>query len=130
VPLNFQSFRVSTKTFKTRFRLCITKNKIGKRFAGYPKTNNRTKIEKLHQQNFDALADKIYCFQNEKNTIEQFVLRFRDCNTKYLEIKSIVEEQGNRLLTEQAGLLTSALIAVVEASRLNPDRYAVIYDNK
>jgi hypothetical protein len=27
-------------------------------------------------------------------------------------------------------LLTSALIAVVEALRMNPDRYAVIYDSK
>ena len=74
-----------------------------------------TDIEKLHQQNFDALTDKIYCLQNEKNKLEQFVLRFRNSNKKYLKIKSIVEEHVNRLLTEQGGLLTSALIAVVEA---------------
>jgi hypothetical protein len=31
---------------------------------------------------------------------------------------------------EQGGLLTSALLAVVEALRLNPDRYAIIYNNR
>ena len=29
-----------------------------------------TDIEKLHQQNFDALTNKIYCLQNEKNKLE------------------------------------------------------------
>jgi hypothetical protein len=89
-----------------------------------------TDIEKLHQQNFDALTDKIYILQNEKNKLEQFVLMFRSSNKKYLKIKGIVEEQVNRLLIEHSGLLTSALLAVVEALRLNPDRYAIIYDNK
>jgi hypothetical protein len=54
---------------------------------------------------------------------------FRNSKKKYLEIKGIAEELVNRLLTEQGGLLTSALLAVVEALRLNPDRCAVIYDN-
>jgi hypothetical protein len=47
-------------------------------------------------------------------------LRFRNSNKDYLKIKSIVEEQVNRLLTEQGGILTSALLAIVEALRLNP----------
>jgi hypothetical protein len=89
-----------------------------------------TDIEKLHQQNFDALTDNIYCLQTEKNKIEQFVIRFRNSNKKYLKIKSIAGEHVNRLLTEQGGLLTSALLAVIEALRLNPDRYAVIYNTK
>ena len=36
-----------------------------------------TDIEKLHQQNFDTLTDKIYSLQNEMNKLEQFILRFR-----------------------------------------------------
>jgi hypothetical protein len=55
-------------------------------------------------------------------------LRFRNGNKKYLKIKGTVEEQANRLLTEQGWLLTSALLAVIEALRLNPDRYAIIYN--
>jgi hypothetical protein len=97
------------------------------RFADYPKTiRELTDIESLHQQNFDSLTDKIYSLQNEKNKTEQFVLRFRNGNKKYLKIKSNAEEQANRLLTEQGWLLT--LLAVIEALRLNPDRYAIIYN--
>ena len=36
----------------------------------------------------------------------------------------------NKLLTDLESLLSSALIAVVEALRMNPDRYAIIYDSK
>ena len=89
-----------------------------------------TDIEKLHQQNFDASTDKIYSLQNQKNKLEQFVFRFRNSNKKYLKIKSVAEEVVDRLLAEQGGLLTSALLAVVESLRLNPDRYAVIYNSK
>lgn len=51
-------------------------------------------------------------------------------NKKYLKIKDIAEEVVNRLLTDRESLLTSALIAVVEALRMNSDRYAIIYDGK
>jgi hypothetical protein len=33
-------------------------------------------------------------------------------------------------LAERKSLLTSALVAVVEALRMNPDRYAIIYNAK
>ena len=36
----------------------------------------------------------------------------------------------DRLLAERKSLLNSALVAVVEALRMNPDRYAVIYNSK
>ena len=36
----------------------------------------------------------------------------------------------NRLLTEQEPLLDMALNAVIEALRMNPDRYNVIYNSK
>ncbi|HEY6885352.1 MAG TPA: hypothetical protein VI278_15060 [Nitrososphaeraceae archaeon] len=32
-------------------------------------------------------------------------------------------------MTEQGSLLTSAIIAVVQALRENPDKYAIIFDN-
>jgi hypothetical protein len=88
-----------------------------------------TDIEKLHQQNFDALTDKIYCLRNEKNKIERFVFRFRNSNKKYLKIKSIAEVV-NGLLTEQELFLDLALKAVIEALRMNPLRYAIIYNSK
>jgi hypothetical protein len=38
-------------------------------------------------------------------------------------------EHVNRSLTEQRVLLSSALNAVIEALRMNPDKYVVIYNN-
>jgi hypothetical protein len=68
-------------------------------------------IEKLHRQNFDTLQNDIDHLYNEKCQLEQFVLRFRNSNKKYLNIKSIAEEIVNRLLTGHDGILTSALIS-------------------
>src|SRR6188472_201189 len=87
-------------------------------------------VEKMHQQNFDSLADNICDFRNQKHQLEQFVFRFKNSNKKYLKVKSIAEDHVNRLLTEEESLLDLALKAVIEALRMNPDRYAVIYNSK
>ena len=62
--------------------------------------------------------------------LQQFVFRFKDIDRRYLQIKSIAEQVVDRLLAERKSLLTSALVAAVEALRMNPDRYAVIYNSK
>jgi ferric iron reductase protein FhuF len=68
--------------------------------------------------------------QNQKHQIEQFVFRFKNSNKKYLKIKGVAEEDVNRLLTEQETLLDLALKAVIEALRMTPDRYKIIYNSK
>ena len=68
--------------------------------------------------------------QNQKHQIEQFVFRFKNSNKKYLKIKGVAEEYVNRLLTEQETLLDLALKAVIEALRMTPDRYKIIYNSK
>jgi len=68
--------------------------------------------------------------QNQKHQLEQFASRFKNSNRNYLIVKSIAEQVVDRLLRERKSLLTSALVAVVEGLRMNPDRYAVIYNNK
>jgi hypothetical protein len=60
----------------------------------------------------------------------KLVSRFKNGNEKYLKIKDVAEENVNRLLTEQESLLDLALKVVIEALRMNPDRYAIIYDSK
>jgi hypothetical protein len=56
-----------------------------------------------------------------------YVYRFKNNNEKYLQIKSIAEEVVDRLLTERKSLLSSAIVPVVEALRMNPDRYALLF---
>jgi hypothetical protein len=86
----------------------------------------------MHQQNFDTLADKVCDLQNQKHQLEQFASRFRNIDKRYIQIKRIAEEVVDRLLKERKSLLTSALVAVVEALRLDPDRCHYLqnkYDN-
>jgi chromosome segregation ATPase len=49
-------------------------------------------VEKMHQQNFDILADNVCELQNQKHQLEQFLFRFKNSNKKYLKVKSIAEE--------------------------------------
>jgi chromosome segregation ATPase len=43
-------------------------------------------VEKMHQENFDTLADKICDLQNQKHQLEQFVYRFKNSNKKYIQV--------------------------------------------
>jgi chromosome segregation ATPase len=89
-----------------------------------------TEVENMLHQNIDTLQNDIDRLLNERLQLQQVVSRFKDGNEKYLQIKSIAEIDIDRLLAERKSLLSSALIAVVEALRMNPDRYAVIYNSK
>jgi len=89
-----------------------------------------TEVENMHRRNVDTLQDDIDRLLNERRQLQQFVLRFRNSNEKYLKIKDAAEEQVNRLLTDEETLLDLALNAVIEALRMNPDRYKIIYDSK
>jgi len=84
----------------------------------------------MHRRNVDTLQNDIDRLLNERRQLQQFVLRFRNGNEKYLQIKDVAEEQVNRLLTDEESLLDLALTAVVEALRMNPDRYKIIYNSK
>jgi chromosome segregation ATPase len=89
-----------------------------------------TEVESMLHQNIDTLQDDIDRLFNERRQLQQFVLRFKNSNEKYLKIKDVAEEHVKRLLTEQESLLDLALKAVIEALRMNPDRYSIIYNSK
>src|SRR6188472_4771089 len=89
-----------------------------------------TEVENMLHQNIDTLQDDIDRLFNERRQLQQFVSRFKNSNRRYLQIKDAAEEQVNRLLKEEESLLDLALKAVIEALRMNPDRYAIIYNSK
>src|SRR6186997_2760973 len=89
-----------------------------------------TEVENMHHHNIDTLQNDIDRLLNERSQLQQFVSRFKNSNEKYLQIKDVAEEHVKRLLTEEESLLDLALKAVIEALRMNPDRYAVIYNSK
>jgi rubrerythrin len=65
-------------------------------------------VEKMHQQNFDTLADKICDLQDQKHRLEQSVSRFKNSNKKYPKVKSTAEEIVNRFLMEEDSSLDLA----------------------
>jgi hypothetical protein len=89
-----------------------------------------TEVENIHHHNIDTLQNDIDCLFNERRQLQQFVSRFKNSNEKYLKIKDVAAEEVNRFLTEEESLLGLALRAVVEALRMSPDRYKIIYNNK
>jgi DNA-binding CsgD family transcriptional regulator/chorismate mutase len=89
-----------------------------------------TEVENMLHQNIDTLQNDIDRLLNERRQLQQFVSRFKNGNEQYLKIKGVAEEHVNRILTEEESLLDLALKAVIEALRMNPDRYAIIYDGK
>ena len=89
-----------------------------------------TDVENMLHHNVDTLQNDIDRLLNERRQLQQFVFRFKNSNEKYLKIKDVAEEHVNSLLTEEESLLDLALNAVVEALRMNPDRYAIIYNSK
>lgn len=86
-------------------------------------------VEQMPQRNFDTLADNISDLQNQKHHLEQLVSRFKKCNKDYLKIKSIAKEIVNRLLIDEEPLLDLTLKAVVEALRMSPNTYEIIFNN-
>jgi|SRR5215217_4176371 len=81
----------------------------------------------MHQCNIDTLEHKLYNLQKEAHQLEEFVARFKKSNKRHLKIKSIAEEIVNGLLKDQGALITSAITAVVQALRMNPHRYDIIF---
>jgi chorismate mutase len=89
-----------------------------------------TEVENMHHHNIDTLQNDIDHLLNERRQLQQFVSRFKNSDEKYLKIKDVAEDHVNRLLTEEETLLDLALNAGIEALRMNPDRYKIIYDSK
>jgi chorismate mutase len=88
-----------------------------------------TEVESMLPHNIDTLQNDIHSLFNERSQLQQFVSRFKNSNEKYLKIRRIAEEVVYRLLTEQESLLDFALKAVIEALRMNPNSYEVIFNN-
>jgi hypothetical protein len=92
------------------------------------------KVSEQQQQNVDTLSERILGLANQKQSLEEFVYKFRNTNKKYLKIKSVAEEHVNKLLTQteqdkKALLLSIALQSVILALRESPDRYNIIFSN-
>jgi len=66
-----------------------------------------TEVENMHQKkDVDTLQNDINRLFNERHQLQQFVSRFKNSDSRYLQIKSIAEEVIDRLLAERKSLLS------------------------
>jgi hypothetical protein len=69
-------------------------------------------------------------YYNQRKNVRQIAQEARISFRAIADILKKKEEVVDRLVAELKSLLNSALVAVVEALRMNPDRYVVIYNSK
>jgi transposase len=62
-------------------------------------------------------------YNNDISRLETFISRFKSNNEEYLKIKKTVEKEVSKFLTDGKVLLQFALASVIEAIRINPDKY-------
>jgi tryptophanyl-tRNA synthetase len=91
------------------------------------KTSSLRSVKCSYQQEYINKKQEIHYLNNHKEQLEDFVASFKTGDKKYLEIKGIAQEHVNYLLTERKTLLTIAIIAVIEALKMNPDTYTTIF---
>jgi chromosome segregation ATPase len=60
---------------------------------------------------------------NEISRLESVVTRFKSNNEEYLKIQKMVEEEVSKFLADGKVLLQFTLASVIEAIRINPDKY-------
>jgi tryptophanyl-tRNA synthetase len=83
--------------------------------------------ESAYEETCDAGKEDIQYLNRKKEQLQDFVTRFKNGDKKYLEIKGIAQEHVNYLLTQRKRMLTIAVIAVIEALKMNADMYMTIF---
>ena len=68
--------------------------------------------------------------QSTNKSSNSFLELLHNHNSSYLKIRGVAKEIVNRLLTEQESLLDLVLKIIIEALRISPDKYEVIYNRK
>jgi hypothetical protein len=91
------------------------------------KTSTLRSVKCSYQQECDNKKEDIDYLNNHKEQLEDFVASFKSGNKRYLEIKGVAQEHVNYLLTQRKTMLTIAIIAVIEAMKMSPDRYMAIF---
>jgi DNA-binding CsgD family transcriptional regulator len=83
--------------------------------------------ESAYKEACDARKEDIQYLNHEKAQLQHSVTNFKTGNKGYLEIKGIVQEHVNYLLTQRKTILTIAIVAVIEALKMNLDTYMTIF---
>ena len=87
------------------------------------------RLEQSHSETCSRLQQDIEYYINQKEQQIAFVEGFKRSNKKYGKIRAIAEEHIDRFLSDRKALVSAAVLAVIEALRMHPNKHRMICCN-
>jgi hypothetical protein len=87
------------------------------------------KLEQSHTEACRRLQQDMKYYINQKEQLIAFVEGLKRSNKKYGKVRAIAEEHIKSFLTDQKILVSGAIIAVMEALRMHPNKHSIICSN-
>jgi regulator of replication initiation timing len=87
------------------------------------------KLEQSHSEACSRLQQDMEYYINQKEHLIAFVEGFKRSNKKYGKVRAIAEEHINSFLTDRKALVSAAVLAVIEALRMHPNKHRMICCN-
>jgi hypothetical protein len=114
--------KVDTVQYKNQESL-IELQKLGNRIV------ELKKLEQSHAEVCRRLQQDIKYYINQKEQLIAFVEGFKRTNKKYCKIRAIAEEHINSFLGDRKTLVSSAVLAAIEALRMYPNKHRIVCSN-
>jgi transcriptional regulator len=87
------------------------------------------RLEQSHSDTCSRLQQDMRYYINEKEQIIASVEGFKRSNKKYGKVRAIAEEHIDRFLSDRKALVSAAVLAVIEALRMHPNKHRMICCN-
>jgi hypothetical protein len=114
-------------------QLELVKNEVATSQYEKQKLSNRIvdlkKLEQSHAEACRRLQQDMRYYIDQKGQLIAFVEGFKRSNKKYCKIKGIAEEHINSFLADQKILVSAAVLAVIEALRMYPNKHRIVCSN-
>ena len=114
-------------------QLELVKNEVATSQYVKQKLSNRIvdlkKLEQSHAEACRRLQQDMRYYIDQKGQLIAFVEGFKRSNKKYCKIKGIAEEHINSFLADQKILVSAAVLAVIEALRMYPNKHRIVCSN-
>jgi cytidylate kinase len=87
------------------------------------------KLEQSHAEVCRRLQQEIGYYINQKQQLIAFVEAFKRSDKKYSKIRAMAKQHINSFLADQKILVSAAVLAVIEALRIHPNKHTIICCN-
>jgi hypothetical protein len=87
------------------------------------------KLEQSHAEVCRRLQQEIGYYIKQKQQLIAFIEAFKRSNKKYSKVRAVAKEHLNNFLMDQKILVSAAVLAVIEALRIHPNKPTIICCN-